>query len=243
VTCHVGIVLKPYPSKASFCKRPVARWLLTVRISKERLPLLLVSTRFLSPKTLTFDGKISLPTTFHRSGFYVRDSLQPVQFHDVAGVFSRSQHNMGSKINTFDPLTADVRFLQNLLSNGNITSESLIDVYLGQVRKHDGYLHAMIETTPRGLLLQRAHELDRERQAGTVRGPLHGIPVIIKVTHSSNFLCRTNSDQDNIATHPSLGLGTRAGSLALVGSKPRKNAVIVDMVRLIIYSTQGDLEF
>ncbi|KAI4870985.1 putative glutamyl-tRNA amidotransferase subunit A [Hypoxylon rubiginosum] len=122
---------------------------------------------------------------------------------------------MESKPDKFDVLTADVETIQGLLSCGNITSENLVDLYLAQISKHDGFLHAMIETASREILLRQAHDLDTERRAGNIRGPPHGIPIIIK---------------DNIATHPTLGLGTTAGSLALVGSKPRKNATIVDML-------------
>ncbi|KAI1192490.1 putative glutamyl-tRNA amidotransferase subunit A [Nemania serpens] len=122
-----------------------------------------------------------------------------------------------------DVLTADVRTLQNLLQNGHITSHTLIDAYLNQIQKHNDVLRAVIETTPRELLLRRAQALDDERRAGIVRGPLHGIPILIK---------------DNIATHPSLGLGTRAGSLALVGSKPRKNAaILIDSGAIILGKT------
>ncbi|KAI1425000.1 putative glutamyl-tRNA amidotransferase subunit A [Xylaria sp. FL1777] len=90
---------------------------------------------------------------------------------------------MESKLHTVavDVLTADVQALQGLLSDGNVTSHELIDVYLNQVRKHNDFLHAVIETTPRELLLRRARELDDERRSGTVRGPLHGIPIFIKV--------------------------------------------------------------
>ncbi|KAI1773051.1 putative glutamyl-tRNA amidotransferase subunit A [Hypoxylon cercidicola] len=132
----------------------------------------------------------------------------------LMGVCS-SHTSMESKARTLDVLTADVKTLQGLLSSGNITSKHLVNLYLSQIGKHDGSLNAMIETAPKDTLLRRAHSLDVERQAGNVRGPLHGIPVILK---------------DNIATHPSLGLGTRAGSLALVGSKPRKSATLVDML-------------
>ncbi|KAI0095556.1 putative glutamyl-tRNA amidotransferase subunit A [Nemania sp. FL0031] len=138
-------------------------------------------------------------------------------FAPLAGIFFLLYRNTQSKLRsvTIDVLTADVQALQSLLSDGQITSHELIDVYLNQVRKHNDFLRAVIETTPRELLLRRARNLDDERRSGTIRGPLHGIPILIK---------------DNIATHPSLGLGTSAGSLALVGSKPKKNAVIVDML-------------
>ncbi|KAL4866522.1 hypothetical protein BDV12DRAFT_172729 [Aspergillus spectabilis] len=114
-----------------------------------------------------------------------------------------------------DLLAADVRSLGELLTSNRITSQSLVNRYIDQIDKHDDYLHAMIQTTPREILMKRAQELDKEREAGKIRGPLHGIPIILK---------------DSVATHLSLGLGTTAGSLALLDSKPRRNAKIVDML-------------
>lgn len=112
-------------------------------------------------------------------------------------------------------LTADTAYLQSLLQHGSITSASLVDTYLAQIEKHDQYLKAVIQLTPLPLLRATAERLDFERKAGGLRGPLHGIPIIIK---------------DNIASHPDLGLHTTAGSLALYNSKPPKNAKIVDLL-------------
>lgn len=81
----------------------------------------------------------------------------------------------------FDVLTADVRTLQRLLGRGAVNNSSLVDRYLAQIEKHDDYLHALIQVTPRDLLVKRAGELDGERKEGRLRGPLHGIPIIIKV--------------------------------------------------------------
>ncbi|KAJ5162975.1 Amidase [Penicillium coprophilum] len=113
----------------------------------------------------------------------------------------------------FNPLTATAASLQERLSNGFITSKDIVEQYLGQIERYNGYLKAVIATTPEDLLYQRASELDSERASGSVRGPLHGIPILVK---------------DNIATGPELALPTTCGSLALVGSKPRKNASLID---------------
>ncbi|QYS93440.1 Putative amidase family protein [Trichoderma simmonsii] len=78
-------------------------------------------------------------------------------------------------------LTADVKNLQQMLTAGSITSAGLVDACLAQIRKHDGYLHAMIQTTPLDILREVTRALDEERAAGKVRGPLHGIPVLVKV--------------------------------------------------------------
>lgn len=115
----------------------------------------------------------------------------------------------------FDILTATADDLQRELSSGGINSKQLVKIYLSQIERHNDYLKAVISTAPEALLLERAAILDDERQRGKLRSPLHGIPILVK---------------DNVATHPSTGLDTTAGSLALVDSKPKSNAPIVDRV-------------
>jgi amidase len=112
-------------------------------------------------------------------------------------------------------LTATASKLQTQLSNGSITGKQLVKLYLRQISQYDGYLKAVIAVAPEDLLIRTAESLDNERAQGTVRGPLHGIPILIK---------------DNIATDPELGLPTTCGSLALLGSKPRSNAAIIERV-------------
>ncbi|OQE17313.1 hypothetical protein PENSTE_c021G09390 [Penicillium steckii] len=112
-------------------------------------------------------------------------------------------------------LEIDAKQLQGLLESGEVTSLDLVRRYIAQIQRHDDKLHAMIQITPLDLIEQRARSLDQERAAGNVRGPLHGIPITIK---------------DNIATHPSLGLPTSAGSFALLSSKPRRNAKLIDQL-------------
>ncbi|KAJ5379413.1 hypothetical protein N7509_012532 [Penicillium cosmopolitanum] len=114
-----------------------------------------------------------------------------------------------------DVLKIDARHLQGLLESGRVTSLDLVRQYVTQIQRHDSKLHAMIQTTSIDLLEQTARSLDQERADGKIRGPLHGIPITIK---------------DNIATHPSFGLPTSAGSFALLSSKPRRNAKIIDQL-------------
>ncbi|KAI1144927.1 amidase family protein [Nemania diffusa] len=112
-----------------------------------------------------------------------------------------------------DPLTATATDLQAKLNERSVTSRQLVKLYLDQISQYDGYLKAVIATAPPDLLDRTATELDNERAKGKTRGPLHGIPVLVK---------------DNIATAPDYQLPTTCGSLALVGSKPRQNAAIID---------------
>ncbi|KAG0648046.1 amidase [Hyphodiscus hymeniophilus] len=79
-------------------------------------------------------------------------------------------------------LTADVKLLKTLLERGTLKSADLVNWYLDQIEKHDGYLHAMLSKPTRQKLQIIASSLDEERRAGTIRSPLHGIPIIIKVS-------------------------------------------------------------
>lgn len=113
-----------------------------------------------------------------------------------------------------DPLTATVQELRRLLYQGATSSVDLIGIYLEQIERHNKNgieLNAIISIAPRSNLEKRARKLDAERAQGQIRGPLHGIPIVIK---------------DNIMTDSSLGMDTTCGSYALVGAKA-KNAPIV----------------
>ncbi|QYS96794.1 Putative amidase C869.01 [Trichoderma simmonsii] len=115
----------------------------------------------------------------------------------------------------FNLLTSTARDIQQLFDRSELTAESLVKEVLDQVNKHnkDGLnLGALISVAPIQQLLERAQFLDQERAAGKARSPLHGIPFIVK---------------DAIATDPQLGMGTTAGSWALVGSRPPGNAPTV----------------
>ena len=82
----------------------------------------------------------------------------------------------------FDVLTADARTLKELLAEGSLKSVDLVDRYLEQIEKHDGYLHAVMSIPPKDNLLATAATLDEERKSGKLRSPLHGLPIIIKVS-------------------------------------------------------------
>ena len=91
---------------------------------------------------------------------------------------------MALKGRKFDVLRATATELADRLAVGNLTSVNLIERYLAQIEahNHDGVgLRAIASMPSRERLLARAEELDVERQHGKVRGPLHGIPIIVKV--------------------------------------------------------------
>jgi amidase len=83
-----------------------------------------------------------------------------------------------------DLLTLTAAELQKLLTDGVLTSAKAVNLYLAQIAKHnhDGLkLNAVISTRDPASLLQQAQQLDEERKGGYLRGPFHGVPIIIKV--------------------------------------------------------------
>ncbi len=114
-----------------------------------------------------------------------------------------------------DILDAGVREQQQLMAAGKLTSHALTSRYLARIDKIDKAgprLNAIIELNPEALKIAR--EMDRERLARKVRGPLHGIPVLLK---------------DNIATADRMS--TTAGSLALDGVRAVRDAHVAAQLR------------
>jgi amidase len=106
--------------------------------------------------------------------------------------------------------------LQDGMKSGRFTARSLVEKYsarIDEIDKHGPAINSVIELNPDALSI--ADELDQERKAKGPRGPLHGIPVLIK---------------DNIDTADRMM--TTAGSLALVGSKPPKDAFVAQRLRV-----------
>ncbi|MBW3564620.1 MAG: amidase [Acidobacteria bacterium] len=122
---------------------------------------------------------------------------------------------------------ATIASLQEAMESGRLTSEELVKIYLVRIESIDGpgnpsfreqlarrgpSLNSIIELNPDALKIAR--ERDAERKAGRVRGPLHGIPIVIK---------------DNIDTADRMM--TTAGSLALEGNYAKQDAFIVGKLR------------
>jgi amidase len=115
----------------------------------------------------------------------------------------------------FDLEEATIGGLQQRMSAGQETSRSLVDKYLARIEAIDAAgpaLHSVIQVNPDARAI--ADSLDTERKANGPRGPLHGIPILIK---------------DNIATADRMM--TTAGSLALEGAVPPADAFIVAQLR------------
>src|SRR5438874_881285 len=112
----------------------------------------------------------------------------------------------------FDFVEKSILELQDAMASGRVTSKGLVMGYVERINSFNGLLHSVIETNPDAVSI--AEDLDNERRHGHVRGPLHGIPILVK---------------DNIATDDRME--TTAGSFALVGSQVPADAVIIHRLR------------
>jgi amidase len=115
----------------------------------------------------------------------------------------------------FDLEEARIADLQARMASGRETARSLAEKYLARIDAVDRSgpaLRSVIETNPEALAI--ADRLDAERKSGRTRGPLHGVPILLK---------------DNIATADRMM--TTAGSLALAGVTPPKDAFLVERLR------------
>lgn len=105
--------------------------------------------------------------------------------------------------------------LQDGMATGRYTARSLVEAYLQRIAAMDQGgpgLRSIIETNPDALVI--ADRLDAERKQGRVRGPLHGIPVVVK---------------DNLDSADRMA--TAAGSLALAGSIAPRDSHVVERLR------------
>src|SRR3954470_6460967 len=121
----------------------------------------------------------------------------------------------GFTIPPFELEEATIADLQTAMSSGRMTARSITQLYLNRIDELDRKgptLRHVIEVNPDALSI--ADTLDRERKAGRVRGPLHGVPILIK---------------DNVDTADKMM--TTAGSLALEGSIPLRDAFIAAKLR------------
>lgn len=97
-------------------------------------------------------------------------------------------------------------------ANGSFTSVDLTTAYLARINETNALLHAVIETNPDALSI--AAEMDAMRLNGTSKGPLHGVPILIK---------------DNIGTADKMN--TTAGSFALLGAKLPRDSTMAAKLR------------
>ncbi len=119
------------------------------------------------------------------------------------------------KTQDFTLLEATFDDMQSAMERGEITARQLTQMYLDRIEAFDRNgpkLHSVIETNPDALKI--ADALDRERKTNGARGPLHGVPILVK---------------DNIDTHDRMH--TSAGSLAMAKSIAPRDSTVAARLR------------
>src|SRR5215471_5693850 len=111
----------------------------------------------------------------------------------------------------FDPLEKTIRQLQDAMARKELASAELLQFYLDRIAKYDRQVNAVLSVNAHAL--DDARALDAERMRGRTRGPLHGIPVLLK---------------DNFETKD---MPTTGGCLALQGLVPKDDAFQVKRLR------------
>jgi amidase len=112
---------------------------------------------------------------------------------------------------SFSVVEAGIPGMRAAMEQGRVTSRDLVTQYLTRIAMYEDMLHAVITVNPNALKI--ADERDRERAAGRIRGPLHGIPVALK---------------DNIHT---TDMPTTGGALAFDGFTPPYEATLTKNLR------------
>ena len=158
-----------------------------------------------------------------RRDFITNTSLAVAGFSSFVGASFKSQtvsRNQEKKsahefADNFELNEITIQELQQKMSNGVYSSEQITGMYLNhieEINRKGPAINAVIETNPDALSIAKA--MDIERKAGNLRGPLHGIPILIK---------------DNIDSADRMK--TSAGSLALADSTPPKDSFLVFKLR------------
>jgi len=146
----------------------------------------------------------------------LRPAMATARAFDSGAEFSSAPPDAPPDVEPFelDEITIDA--LQEGMKSGKYTSRSITEMYLQRIQdidKNGPGVNAIIEINPDAIEI--AESLDRERKEKGARGPLHGIPIVIK---------------DNIDTSDKMM--TTAGSLALVGApKPPKDSFVAAQLR------------
>ncbi|HEV3251677.1 MAG TPA: amidase family protein, partial [Puia sp.] len=136
-------------------------------------------------------------------------------FRKDPAIFHRTDAPSGRVPDNFALLEATIESLQQKMQKGELTSVGITGMYLDRIAaldKKGPSLNAIIEINPEAAEI--AVSLDKERKVGRIRGPLHGIPILVK---------------DNINTGDKMM--TTAGSLALEGYRAPTDAFIIQRLR------------
>jgi amidase len=156
-------------------------------------------------------NRLSLDHTVTRRKFLGTTALSSAALLS-GGITSLLRQSASAAHGGFDFLEKSVPELQAAMASGEVSSKELVKGYLRRIASLNPLLNSVIETNPNAVSI--AQHLDNERRHGHVRGPLHGIPVLVK---------------DNIATDDNME--TTAGSFALVHSRVPADALIIQQLR------------
>ena len=129
----------------------------------------------------------------------------------VAGATVFDGSSVRGQTRPFRLVDASIPDMRTAMTEKRLTSRELVSQYLIRIALYENRLHAALAVNPRAL--DEAEALDRERAAGKVRGPLHGIPIALK---------------DNIHT---TALPTTGGALAFAGYRPPYDATLTENLR------------
>jgi amidase len=163
--------------------------------------------KFLQTTALTSIAA-ALSTTLRSANIEVRNNSEAVPKHTC-------NTPIPAEVKPFALDEITIADLQDAMKSGKHTARSIAELYLARIDaidKSGPTINSVIETNPDALTI--ADALDKEQKEKGPRGPLHGIPVLLK---------------DNIDTHDRMS--TTAGSLALVGAKPPKDSYVAHKLR------------
>lgn len=121
----------------------------------------------------------------------------------------------GPGTNAFELNEVTIAELQEAMKSGKYTARHIAEMYLKRIEeidKNGPKINSVLEINPNALAI--ADQLDKERRAGQVRGPLHGIPILLK---------------DNIET--ANAMSTTAGSYALEGIPVKQDSFVAQRLR------------
>jgi amidase len=152
---------------------------------------------------------------FIKTGSAAAITLTALSMNACVPASERKQETAAKTGDDFELNEMTIDILQQKMHSNQYTSHAITQLYLTRIHdidKNGPKLNAVIELNPDAL--DMANELDKERAAGKVRGPLHGIPVLIK---------------DNIDTKDKIA--TTAGSIALADNYTKKDAFIINKLR------------
>ena len=156
--------------------------------------------------------------TFLATGVLAGTSIAASPFTDAAENREEQKTPTGRKTSPvtrsgYELSELSISELQQRLRSGKETARSLVEKYLSRIEEIDSVLGSIMETNPDAI--QIAERLDAEMANGKIRGPLHGIPILVK---------------DNLDTADQMK--TTAGSLALMNTpKPSEDSFVVQKLR------------